>query len=274
VGESLATSVVERTLYPIFRRVEFRGKRRLIRALPAPDTGFRVAAFRGGFRLRLELSQPLQRDLFAGIYDHAELRIVRRLLGAGGDFVDVGAYVGMYAVAAATVLRGRGKVLAFEPHPESREQLERNLALNGCTNATVVSAAASARGGRARLAAPRHGDAAWSTLDHSRIADTDVLEVQATTVDGEVDRLGLRSVLVKIDVEAHELAVLEGMQQTLERDRPAILCEVGPDSTDEIERALAAAGYEGHRVGATRLHPLRPSSGYFNALFRPARVPR
>ena len=119
---SVLETVLERIAYPVFRRVEFRGKRRLRRVLPVPPSGERIVRFAGGFRLELDLAEPLQRDFLAGVYDLHELRIVRRVLREGGDFVDVGAHIGIYAVPAALELDGRGRVLV---RPSGTEPLVR-----------------------------------------------------------------------------------------------------------------------------------------------------
>src|SRR4051812_27524832 len=102
-------------LYGPLRRVDFRGKRRLRSILSAPSAGRQVVSMGEGVRLCLDLSEPLQRDYYVGAVDVLELRLVRHLLGAiGGDFIDVGAHVGLFALTAATSTRG--KVLAFEPN--------------------------------------------------------------------------------------------------------------------------------------------------------------
>ncbi len=71
------------------------------------------------------------------------IELVRRALRGGGDFVDVGAHVGMYTVAASLAMSSQGRVLAFEPNPAARAQLEANLALNGCENVVVSPRAAA-----------------------------------------------------------------------------------------------------------------------------------
>jgi hypothetical protein len=48
--------------------------------------------------------------------------------------------------------------------------------------------------------------------------------------------------LVKIDVEGAEVAVLEGMRATIERHRPAIICELH-ETNAEVAAALAAHNY-------------------------------
>lgn len=268
-SRSLGAGLASAAVLPALRRVEFRGKRRLRGYVPVPEAGEATARFPGGMRLSLDLSEPLQRDFYFGLYDRLELSLLRRLLQEGGDAVDVGAYIGLYTVASARALRGRGRVLAFEPHPVSRERLARNLALNGCENVIVSPLGVSDAAGRTALAVPRSGDASWSTLEPALLTDAELVEIETSTVDDEVERLGLEPRFVKIDVEGHELKVAHGMPKTLER-RPAVLCEVGPSSAAILEHDLTARGYRSFRVEPVGLRVgLGGVGGLFNALFLP-----
>jgi FkbM family methyltransferase len=261
--------VLTRTLYPVFRRVDFRGKGRLRRVLPVPERGSVVAAFPGGMRLRLDLRESLQRDFLFGLYDRVELDLVRERLRAGGDFVDVGAHVGMYSVAAALALGERGRVLAFEPNPGAREQLEANLALNGCRNVIVSAAAVSDAPGETVLHVPATPDPSFSSLEAGRFAEGEPIAVETTTIDREVEAHGLRPAFVKVDVEGGELAVLAGMARTLEA-LPTLLVEVSEESADAVASTLAACGYGAYRLRRRSLEPgLGDARGMFNALFLP-----
>jgi FkbM family methyltransferase len=230
-------------LYALLRRVPVPGVARLRRVLRVPNEGVRGAGFPGGVRLRLDLRESIQRDWYMGIYDRSELRLVRDLLSGGGDFVDVGAHVGMYTVTAARALGARGRVLALEPNPAARRQLEENLRLNGCTNVVVVPRAAAAARGQAVLHVPDTPDPSFSSLQAGRFAEGEPVAVETTTVDEEVEAARLSPGLVKIDVEGAELEVLAGMEKTLER-RPRLLVEVGPETAAEAGRFLAERGYE------------------------------
>lgn len=258
------------TVYPLFRRVDFRGKGRLRRHLPVPEHGRPVAGFAGGVKLRLDLAESLQRDFLFGLYDQAELRLLRRELRGGGDFVDVGAHIGMYSVTAAAALRGRGRVLALEPNPSARAQLEENLALNGLDNAVIVPAAAGAAPGETVLHVPATPDPSFSSLQGGRFSEGEPVPVRMTTVDDEVEAAGLEAAAVKIDVEGGELDVVAGMRRVLER-RPLLIVEVSESSGAELERQLGARGYDAFRVAGRKLTPGLRGTGLFNAVFRPSR---
>ena len=255
--------VLEYTLYPLFRRVDFRGKGRLRRVLPVRASGEALASFPGGIRLRLDLRESLQRDFLFGMVDRRELQLVRERLD-GGDFLDVGAHVGLYALTAARATSGR--VLAIEPNPSARVQLERNVQLNRCANVIVLGSAVADRSGSATLHVPATPDPSFSSLAGGRFVEGEPVEVEVTTVDAEVERLGLRPAAVKIDVEGGEIAVVAGMQETLRAHRPVLLVEVSEESARELAQSLD--GYSGFRVGR-RLEPLESGRGLFNALFVP-----
>jgi FkbM family methyltransferase len=261
--------VLEAVLYPAFRRFDFRGKGRLRHRLPVPDDGERVVSFPGGMRLRLDLRESLQRDFLFGLYDQRELSLMRRFLAPGGDMVDVGAHVGMYAVAAGLALRGRGRVLAFEPNPEARRQLEQNLALNGCDNVEVLPVAVTARAGEALLHVPATRDPSFSSLGGGRFAEGEPVRVPTTTLDEAVMSRGLSPAFVKIDVEGAELDVLDGAERTLAQ-RPVLLAEVGDSTVRGVEQRLRSLGYEAYEVRRTGLRRgLAGAAGAFNALFVP-----
>jgi FkbM family methyltransferase len=262
--------VLHRTIYPLLRRVEFRGKRRLRRFAPVPQSGRQVICIGGGLRVELDLSEPLQRDYYFGLFDLFELKLVRRILSAGGDFIDVGSYIGVYSLAAAQATTGR--VLAFEPHPGAREQLARNLQLND-SDVIIVAGAAGGRPGRATLHVASDGDPSWSTMeDDGRFGSSDTgVSVSVSTVDDEVARHGLAPALVKIDVEGRELDVAAGMEATLAAS-PTLLVEVSRESAAALETRLRPIGYQGFRIERSKLVPgAVGAGGIYNALFVPSR---
>jgi hypothetical protein len=66
--------------------------------------------------------------------------------------------------------------------------------------------------------------------------------------------------LIKIDVEGHELAVLEGAHHTLIRDQPHLLIECEDrhraDAIQSVRDFLAKYGYVGYFYHQKRLHPI------------------
>ncbi len=171
-----------------------------------------------------------------------------RLATAARATLDVGAYVGFFALLAGHA-NPAGRVFAFEPLPGPFERLQRNVARNSLGNVTCVAAAAGVADGTAEL---YHVPAELPTssslsLDFMRPAGAlERLPVRVVALDGFVRAQGLARVdLVKIDTETTEPDVLLGMKETLARDHPRIVCEVlaGRGAEPRLEALLRPLGY-------------------------------
>jgi len=176
-------------------------------------------------RLRRALPVPLLRRLRAIHWQlcppEPELALVSRFADPSRAFLDVGANTGVYLERAL----GRFAALyAVEPDPELAWYLERAFA----GRVTVLALALSSRPGHMPFYLPHHAGQAIKTrgsleADANPGLDQTVRTVPVATLDGlDLPPLGF----VKIDVEGHELAVLEGGRERLRRDRPRLLIEI------------------------------------------------
>ena len=200
-----------------------------------------------GQGLRLDLRHiPVAHAHLAGIaYGLLEQPVqeaLRRHLGPGGVFYDIGANVGFFTLIGARFAGPDGHAYALEPTPDNAAAVRANAALNGAENVTVIEKAAGAQAGSARLQVV--DDQSWSKLvetgEHP-LTQT-VMDVEVVAVDDLV-RNGLRPPdLVKIDVEGFELPVLEGMRRTLAEHRPAVICELH-GTHREFAAFMRDAGY-------------------------------
>ena len=181
--------------------------------------------------------------LYHGLYDMEEMSFLLAWLRSGDTFVDVGANIAPYSLLAASIEGVRA--VAFEPGDEARERAAANVALNGAHDRLVLSAAAvSDRDGHARLTA--------AALPTDRLVDDDgppapggtpTREVPTVRLDSYDTSEGLgRVALVKVDVEGHELDVLAGAAELLDRHRPALVLEVNEPVAPLVEW-IDRAGY-------------------------------
>lgn len=69
--------------------------------------------------------------------------LIERLVRPGDVFVDVDAGVGLYTLAAARALQGRGRIVAFESIDERAHRLEKAVVLNGFSGIVEIHRAAS-----------------------------------------------------------------------------------------------------------------------------------
>lgn len=158
------------------------------------------------------------------------LPLLEGIVPSDATIVDVGANIGVYTIALAS-LAPAGRVHAFEPNPETVQYLRDNVRANELDNVTVHEAAVSASAGTVRfkpnpsfLAGSTTMDGAAEILEETFGAGA--FDVPATTLDDLVEAAGLERLdLVKIDTEGHELDVLAGAMQTLDRFRPVVILE-------------------------------------------------
>ncbi|MDR6857570.1 FkbM family methyltransferase [Variovorax guangxiensis] len=171
--------------------------------------------------------------LLATLIDVGELeagtrQLIQRLVRPGETFVDIGANVGMHTLAAASAMQGRGRIVAFEPHPVTHGLLRKSLMLNGFTAlAETHQAAVSNHTGRM----PLH---LGSTSGHHSLYPLEGEQPAASTVEVPLLRLDdtiaadLPVDLIKIDVEGAELDVLDGAAATIGRNHDiALIVEFG-----------------------------------------------
>jgi FkbM family methyltransferase len=91
---------------------------------------------RARFPMGMELDLPcwdngLSAALLAGrVLESMPISILQGLIRPGAVVIDGGAHVGLYAIAAAKLMEGKGTVVAFEPDPRNFPILQRNILLN------------------------------------------------------------------------------------------------------------------------------------------------
>lgn len=167
---------------------------------------------------------------------------------AGEHLWDVGANVGLYTLYAA--LRDDVTVTAFEPVAATFAQLTENIALSGASERVVpLCVALSSRSGVAPLyLASTEPGAAMHSLGapenvKGRFDPVRKQQVPAFRGDDLLKQLRICAPQhVKIDVDGHELSVLEGFGSLLDQIRT--ICIEIEDGGGGIERSLAVHGFE------------------------------
>jgi FkbM family methyltransferase len=143
------------------------------------------------------------------------------LLAGSGCFLDVGANLGSWTGPASRVFN---RVHAFEPYAE----LAAALRAVAPPNVTVHDVALSDCAGIARFAVPLHrGEHLTSRASLDANANDGFERVIRHVTMARLDSLELHGVdAIKIDVEGHEEATLEGAWVTIERERPTLIIEI------------------------------------------------
>ena len=183
--------------------------------------------------------------------------------------VDVGANEGIYTGRLAQLCPS---VHCFEPIPWMAAALRTKLP----ASVNVHEAAASNLAGTGELRSPYRGEVQMhgtSTIEAANKLDDSttvkVVSCRLETLDAAVrEPVGF----IKIDVEGHELAVLQGAAELIRRDRPVLLVESekrhSPEAPESIFAFLGALGYGGgfledgrpRALSAFRAHQHQPSA--------------
>lgn len=204
------------------------------------------------FRMRLALWQMLRN------YEEPEWYLLDYLVDSQRAAIDVGGLYGGYAGRLAQLT---ARVHCFEPFPAAA----RDLAWRLPASVVIHQAAVSRSRGTAELRVPIHtmwsNPVANATLeDNNELAYVPKIErvlCQTVRLDDVIDEpVGF----VKVDVEGHELAVFEGAEQLIARNRPNILVEsanfLNPAEPDNLLRYFRDRDYEGFFLFGGRMMPL------------------
>ena len=153
--------------------------------------------------------------------------------------VDVGANNGV----TTSILAGSFEtVYAFEANPI----LSQELILSSPPGAQVWSMALSSQEGEAVLIIPIAEGvmlAGWGSIQAPLLEQFDQSQ-QFRVPTRTLDSFDFQDVgLIKIDVEGHELAVLTGSRQTLERCHPWLIVEALGEQQDLVREFLIPLGY-------------------------------
>jgi FkbM family methyltransferase len=169
-------------------------------------------------------------------------------LGPGSTVVDIGANIGSFAILAGSIVGPGGRVLAFEPMPETFERLLENVALNELDNVECHRAAIDAEEGTLTLKLARknalvsaHGVNAEETSEGSVTAPC--LGLRRVFEDNQIDRIHL----LKIDCEGSEYGIFETLAPELAARIDQIAMEIHPvrgKTFEGLRLALEGLGFE------------------------------
>jgi FkbM family methyltransferase len=261
--KALAARTLPETLKKRVRGVLY-GYRRARVSLPVEfQTAAGAPAVVIDHRIRLRFSEGDRRAIGTHFTDHGaaveEMASFIEIARGAETFFDIGADRGIFSL----VFCGSGdrhRAVAYEPSPSRFGAATALAELNGYGGRlTLRRAALGAVHGRESGTIFADGTMVPGSHDPGGTA----AEVEMTTVDREVEALGLVPDVMKIDVEGYEHEVLRGAQTVLRERKPVLCLELHLDLLER--RGIAPADIvanlrsHGYRFRSCIGQPLEPS---------------
>jgi FkbM family methyltransferase len=209
------------------------------RGLLAPPTDEYSAVDLSDFQLYVPINDATvgQHIFQSKTYEPHVTAAIRRALGPGMIFVDIGANIGFFTILGAHLVGANGRVYAFEPYQLNVKLLYASAKLNGFEHIAVFPFAAS--DGEGLLAFDNVGSNGQVTTPHAdlpSVLDTTlVYGARLDTVLRDVARVDV----IKVDVEGAEYRALHGGRELLARSRPTIFSEFSPPAITALSNVDA-----------------------------------
>jgi len=159
------------------------------------------------------------------VFEKQSTDIIKSLVKYGWVVFDVGANIGYYSVIMSKLVGDNGKVLCFEPTKHYREVLENNIEINNLSNIEVFSFGLSNRKQDMEISIGASSATLHEPEETIRNKKREIIHLRTLDeciYDMDIDRVDF----IKIDVDGHEPAFLDGAVKTIEKYNPIILLEV------------------------------------------------
>jgi FkbM family methyltransferase len=211
----------------IFRPLQI--YRRLLRYRNQETTKFENILLPWGVTIKISPSsnEVVGRSLcLMGIYDLIVTEVLWRLIEGGETAIDVGANLGYMTTIMATKVGKTGKVWCFEPNPEVYQELSENVVnwqeTLGWNHINTQQIALSNQSGLGILSVPTNNREEAALVSHSDQQNQENRSENHTVTLARLDEIFKNSSpigLMKIDVEGHELEVLQGASELISQQQ-------------------------------------------------------
>jgi FkbM family methyltransferase len=166
---------------------------------------------------------------FEGRYGDQELRRIEALVSAHSTVAFIGTHIGALAIPVARKVR---KAYLVEANPRTFALLEKNLALNGVTNAAAFNVAVGESAGEISFVLSTANSGGSKREPQVKAAKyyydrPQTIRVPMVTFDTLVDPADERFDLILMDIEGSEYFALKGMQTVLSRTQTLIVEFIG-----------------------------------------------
>lgn len=191
--------------------------------------------------------------LFLGAKE-PEMDLLEYLISDDGRAIDVGANRGIYSYI---ISKYKCKLEIFEPNPDCLKLLE--AWSSNFSNISIHPFGLSSHEGQANLHIPIDENGmehdASASLQKNLFANSRNQKINIKNLDGfNFDKISF----IKIDVEGHEIDVINGGLKTIQANMPALLIEIeqrhNSQNIDSIFQMILELGYKGFFIKNNKLN--------------------
>ena len=157
------------------------------------------------------------------------LYVLRKEIVDGMTCMDLGANIGYITLLMAGLVGSKGKVYAIEPDPENYKLLGDNIRINGLTDKVeMFHLGLSNKDGKSNFYIGKSSN--LSGMAKSKNTSGSPIRVNVSTMTSFCRERAIPS-FIKMDIEGHEVEVLEGMYDLISNSFPCkIVMELHPTS--------------------------------------------
>ncbi len=183
-------------------------------------------------------------------YEEETMNFLQKELKHSDIFLDIGANNGTYSMFCSRLCK---QAFAFEPSKRDFARLKKNKELNNFTNLTIENVGLSNQKNKATILIADDYHSGQNTMEtkfvYSSVALKEKQEINLIKLDDYVKEKEIKKIdVIKIDVDGHEMMVLEGAKDIIDEKKPrAIIFEIvteWPEKKIELELFFKNNGYE------------------------------
>jgi FkbM family methyltransferase len=144
-------------------------------------------------------------------HENRELAWVNNRFPSGGQFIDIGAHIGLYSIKLARNFR---EIVAVEANPIQTFILNKNIELNHIKNVRILEVAA--------------WDKVQMLFFNQEFANVGQPPTTNTfpVLGVPLDAYSFNPEFIKMDIEGAEYIAIYGLKETIERTKPVMLIEI------------------------------------------------
>jgi FkbM family methyltransferase len=225
-----------------------------------PSIGIRVLRFFkknrgyfkiGGINFYLDFLDPIDRQIILNKkYEDDQVMFIEKEIKKNffNNFLDIGANSGYYSFFFANKFKNL-KVKAYEPNFDAFNKFKKTLNKNSFQNIEVFNFGLSDKEKKVKMYSLithnyTHSNSTISkNLNDADIENYNIFEASLKIGDNQFN-FYKKKLLMKIDVEGHEIEILKGLVKNLSNNNCLILIEISNEKFSEVNKYLVKNSFK------------------------------